>query len=185
MQEQRGDIVNSLVHLTKEKGDRTALEVLYKILGDGELIGSTKGGFIKGPHSAVCFTETPLSSLKHFASKPKQKKDARYRFYGIAINKEGAFKLGARPVIYLPDNEGGWIPRNQKWRHVRYEYGSVDWTHEREWRKKGNFDLTQMTGIYIICWHSNEIEGIKKSMSKKVAKKVRGFLPMLHLNMML
>jgi hypothetical protein len=185
MHEHRGDIVNSLVHLTREKGDSSALEVLCQILSDGELIGSSKKGFIKGPNSAVCFTETPLSSLKHFATKSNQKEYARYRFYGIALNKEGAFNLGARPVIYLPDNEGDWIPQEQKWRHVRYEYDKVDWTHEREWRKKGNLDLTKLVGIYIICWHSNEIEKIKKSMNKQVAKKVRGFLPMLHLNMML
>lgn len=185
MQEHRGDIVNSLVHLTKENGDASALENLCKILSDGELIGSTNEGFIKGPHPAVCFTETPLSSLKHFASKPEENEYARYRFYGVAINKKSAFELGARPVIYLPDKEGNWIPKEQKWRHVRYEYGEVDWTHEREWRKKGNFDLTEVIGIYIICWSSNEIEEIKNSMNEDVAKKVRGFLPMLHLNMML
>ncbi|MFT7007646.1 MAG: hypothetical protein ACJAXJ_002175 [Colwellia sp.] len=87
-----------------------------------------------------------MSSLKNFASKPEVKEDARYRFYGVAINKKGAFELGARPVIYLPDNEGDWIPQDQKWRHVRYEYDKVDWTHEREWRKKGNLNETKTVG---------------------------------------
>ncbi|MFT7007645.1 MAG: hypothetical protein ACJAXJ_002174 [Colwellia sp.] len=53
MQEHRGDIVNSLVHLTKESGGTSALETLCQILSDGELIGSTRKGFIKGPHPAV------------------------------------------------------------------------------------------------------------------------------------
>lgn len=185
MRENRGDITNSLVHLTKECGGSSALEVLCQILSDGKLVGSSKSGFIKGPNPAVCFTETPLSSLKHFASKSKDNDDARYRFYGVALNKEAAFKQGARPVIYLPDSEADWIPTQQKWRHVRFEYGKVDWTYEREWRKRGDFDLADLPGLYVIYWHSNEIEKLKKSMSKKVAKKVRGFLPMLHLNQML
>jgi len=88
-------------------------------------------------------------------------------------------------VIYLPDNEANWIPDEEKWRHVRYEYGSVDWTHEREWRVQGDFDLTSVPGIYVICWHANEVNTIKEALGKKVAKKVRGFLPMLHLNQML
>jgi hypothetical protein len=25
----------------------------------------------------------------------------------------------------------------KKWRHVRYEHGQVDFTHEREWRVQG------------------------------------------------
>ncbi len=35
MHEHRGDIVNSLVHLTKESGDTSALDTLCKILSDG------------------------------------------------------------------------------------------------------------------------------------------------------
>ena len=126
-----------------------------------------------------------MSALKYFASEESQADEARYRFYGIAINKQAAFKQGARPVIYLPDNEAKWIPDGEKWRHVRFEYGSVDWTHEREWRLLGDLDLTTLPGFYVICWDSNEVEAIQKALGKEMAKKVRGYLPMLHLNQML
>jgi hypothetical protein len=185
MQAHRGDIVSSLVHLTKENGDTSALDVLCKILNDGVIRGSGNSGFVKGPNSASCFTETPLSALKHFATEEKDPNKARYRYYGVAISKETGFDNGARPVIYLPDNEASWIPEDQKWRHVQYKHREVDWTYEREWRIKGDFDLTKSIGLYIICSHSNEVKAIKKSMNDDVAAKVRGFLPMIHLNKML
>jgi hypothetical protein len=47
-------------------------------------------------------------------------------------------------VIYLPDSEAEWIPEDEKWRQLRYEYGSDDWTHEREWRLPGDLDLTKI-----------------------------------------
>jgi len=40
--------------------------------------------------------------------------------------------------------KGEWIPEEQKWRHVRFELGKIDWTHEREWRVPGDLDLTKV-----------------------------------------
>ncbi|WP_272972465.1 hypothetical protein [Alteromonas australica] len=185
MEHKRNDITNSLVHLTKGKDDNSGLDVLCCILNDGIIKGSGKSGFIKGPNPATCFTETPLSALKHFASVEDEPEAARYRYYGIAINKKAAFEQGARPVIYLPNDEADWIPAEQKWRHVRYEYGQIDWTYEREWRIKGNFDLNKVPGIYVICWHAKEVKMLQAKANKAVLKKIRGFLPMLHLNQML
>lgn len=197
MIEYRGDITNSLVHLTKERfGPReqdgkgrnkeySALDALCEILSDGKILGSSKSGFIKGPNSAVCFSETPLSALKHFASVDNSKSDFRYRYYGVAISKEAAFSKGARPVIYLPDSEANWIPESERWRHVRYEYGSVDWTFEREWRKLNNFNLKNLPGLYIICWSTLEIKVLESNLHEELKGKVRGYLPMLHLNQML
>jgi hypothetical protein len=74
------------------------------------------------------------------ATSIEENEKGKYRFYGLAFSKRTIFDAGGRPVVYLPDNEGEWIPEEQKWRHVRYEFGKVDWTHEREWRVPG--DLT-------------------------------------------
>jgi len=81
----------------------------------------------------------------------------RYRFYSIAVSKRALFEAGGRPVIYLPDYEGNWIPPEEKWRQVRYEHGSVDFTREREWRVPGDLDLTKLNGgIYVIVWSTFE-----------------------------
>ena len=157
--------------------EQKAFNNLKSILKEGIIKGGF--GFIKGPNRAVCFSEIPLSQLKLFA-KPEPDK-ARYRFYGICISKKSAFENGARPVIYLPDDEGEWIPKDEKWRHVRFEYGSVDFTFEREWRKKGDFDLRNVPGFYVICWNPKEKSALKKIINDEIKTKVRGYLPMEHL----
>ena len=124
------------------------VEVLKEILSSGTIRGSGNEGFVKGTQKAVCFSEIPLSAVSDFASRPEDT-DARYRFYGIAFSKKAVFSAGGRPVIYLPDSEGQWILPEQKWRHVRFEMGTVDFTHEREWRVPGDLDLTKVPGIYV------------------------------------
>ncbi|MDM8544076.1 hypothetical protein QUF90_23620 [Desulfococcaceae bacterium HSG9] len=181
----RPDFTNSLVHLTREKTDleadewvkHPAFESLKNILAEGKINGGT--GYIKGPNKAVCFSEIPLSSMKLFAR--PEPEEARYRFYGICISKMAAFECGTRPVIYLPDNEGDWIPSDEKWRHVRFEYGVVDFTFEREWRKKGDIDLRKVPGFYVINWNPIETEQLKKIIHEDIKDKVLGYLPMAHL----
>ena len=198
MKELRSDFTDSLVHFTRERTgdllqaddfsvDKTpfsSLEVLCQILELGKILGSNNKGFVKGADTAVCFTECPLSAVKLFASAPEVEK-AKYRFYGIAISKKAAFKNGARPVIYLPDDEGDWMPVSEKWRHVRFEYGSVDWTFEREWRKKGDLELKSLPGFYILHWCPTESKTLERSLHNDIRRKVRGYLPMKHLNQML
>lgn len=200
MKELRNDFTDALVHFTRERtgnliqaqaddisendASYCSLEVLCQILELGKIIGSNNKGFVKGADTAVCFTECPLSAVKLFASGPEVE-NAKYRFYGIAISKKASFENGVRPVIYLPDDEGDWIPSSEKWRHVRFEYGSVDWTFEREWRKKGDLELKRLPGFYIMHWCPTEKKALENSLHKDIQKKVRGYLPMKHLNQML
>lgn len=180
----RSDFTNSLIHLTRDqtvwKGfdeideERKALDVLKLILGEGVIKGGS--GFIKGPNKAVCFSEIPLSSIKHYIQ--PETKESRYRPYGICIRKKSAFRNGARPVIYIPDNECGWIPDDEKWRQVRFEYGEVDFTFEREWRKKGDLDLRNISGFYVICWNPSEVTEFDEIINDDIKTKLLGYLPM-------
>jgi len=191
----RADLSNALVHLTRERKEynRTseffeepeventvpAFEVLKEILKAGRIRGSGKDGFVKGGRPAVCFSEVPLSTVSALASRPITA-TARYRYYGVAVNKKAVFEAGGRPVIYLPDDEGDWIPSDQKWRQVRFEYGSVDFTHEREWRSPGDFDLNKVPGLYVLVWSASEAKEIYQ-LSCPVKSLIRGVLPMQHL----
>ncbi|MEM7404267.1 MAG: hypothetical protein AAF458_03195 [Pseudomonadota bacterium] len=190
----RPDICNALVHLTRDRLEREtseyilsegvektvpAFEVLKKILKEGKIRGSGNQGFVKGNRNAVCFSEAPLSAVSAFAAAPDQK-TSRYSVYGVAISKKAVFAQGGRPVIYLPDEEGAWIPAEQKWRHVRFELGSVDYTHEREWRSPGDFDLSLVPGIYVLVWSATEAKRIYQ-LSFPISKLIRGVLPMQHL----
>ena len=189
----RFDLSHSLVHLTRDrrswpremKTAASAFEVVKEILQDGTIKAGT--GYVKGDQPAVCFSEIPLSALHLFAARPTAKPPRpRYDFYGIAISKKSAFLLGARPVIYLPDKEADWIPRDQRWRHVQFEHGKVDWTHEREWRCPNDIDLTKV-GVYVIVWSNEEAREVAKLKTplKSPKNSILGVLPMEHLSDML
>jgi hypothetical protein len=184
----RPDFTNSLIHLTKGKKifesekwvQYPAIESLKRILEEGIIRGGF--GYIKGPNKAVCLSEIPLSSLKLFA-KPEPE-ESKYCFYGICIKKKDAFECGARPVIYIPDEEGEWIPNEEKWRQVRFEYGRVDFTFEREWRKIGDLNLRNVQEFYVINWSWRESEELKNATHPEIRTKICGFLPMEHLTEM-
>jgi hypothetical protein len=188
----RPDFSNSLIHFTKArksfdfeqnkpKPTVPAFEVIKEILASGILRGGQ--GYVKGNQRAICFSEIPLSAMHHFAQPPSDQ-NARYHLYGIALSKRTVFDVGGRPVIYLPDNEGEWIPADEKWRHVRFEYGSVDWTHEREWRVRGDLDLRKVPGLYVIVWSAEEAKELT-TFNTPLREQIRGVVPMEHLMGML
>ena len=86
-------------------------------------------------------------------------------------------------MIYLPDAEAGWIPSDQRWRHVRFEHGHVDWTHEREWRCPNDVDLTQV-GIYVLVWSAAEAKEVTQ-LDTPLKESILGVLPMAHISDML
>jgi hypothetical protein len=193
----RPDFNHSLVHLTRERVERlsspregiarvvSAFDVLKEIISSGVIRGSGNEGFVKGTRCAVCLSEIPLSAVHYIANPPSEANErGKYRFYGIAFSKRTIFDAGGRPVIYLPDTEGTWIPADQKWRHVRYEIGSVDFTHEREWRVPGDLDLTKVPGLYILVWSPSEAKEILK-VATTLEGLIRGVLPMEHVTTML
>jgi len=173
LKRRRPDFSQALVHLTKERDGNNALDVLKKILTSGILRASGNEGYIKGSGKAVCLSEIPLSSVHLLASPPEKISGAKYRFYGVAISKEAVFGAGGRPVIYLPDAEANWIPEEHRWRHVRFEYSKVDWTHEREWRIPKDLDLSSVPGVYILVWSATEVSEIYETISP-IRDKIRG-----------
>jgi hypothetical protein len=129
----REDISNKLVHFTKGDTCDDAFDRLCTIAAEQRLIGGN--GFIKGNYNCVCFSETPLSSLKHGLLNPYAY--SRYSPFGIIFDKEWVFYNGGRHVIYQPDSDFDLLPETHKWRHARYEPTAeepVDFSWEREWR---------------------------------------------------
>ena len=173
----RPDITHALIHLTSRRAANglSAEKALHSILIEGKIKGSGNSGFVKGENTASCFTDMPLSSLNSFIE--DHSGEHKYEKFGIAMPKQSAFRIGARPVIYLPNLEAKWIPDDEKWRHVQFDHGSVDFTHEREWRCKGDFDISNIP-IYVIVprkKHEDSIKGIEKPLG---AKNIKGFLHM-------
>jgi len=127
----RDDISDKLIHLTRGDTDQIAADTFRLILEQRTLRGSS--GCIKGGYTCVCFSEAPISQLSRILARPSPH-GMRYKPFGIMVNKDWLFTRGGRPVIYQLDSEFALLTESQRYRHVRYEPGSVDFTWEREWR---------------------------------------------------
>lgn len=152
----RKDVSDTLIHLTGDRGDTRARDALYSILEELNIHGSGKEGFVKGERTAACFTEAPFSEVQNII-KQRRNTSRPYGPYGVMVRKLDAWEQGARPVLYLPDEEGTWIPREELWRHVRFEYPNIDFTHEREWRCPEGFNLAS-TRFTVLVRNNREID---------------------------
>lgn len=175
--DRRSDTSLALIHLTGPRGDSEAIQSLISILSEGIIRSSGPEGFIKGSQKAVCFTEMPLSSVFGFVERSRKSRHP-YDFFGIALSKQSAWAQGARPVIYLPNEEADWIPKEHQWRHVRLEYGVVDFSHEREWRVKNDFYLNGIM-FYVIVPDVNAERLIRSQWNESAITHSLGFL---HIN---
>ena len=147
----RPDLTPYLLHLTKRrvvKGkQQSAYANLVSILREGKLVGSGRGGHIKGGHTATCFMDVPFASLKYVLTpENRDPEKPRYEPYGICILKTTAYSKGCRPVLYLSDKEMKDVNVSQaeKWRVVMFDVRNeswISWLHEREWRAKGDLSL--------------------------------------------
>lgn len=193
----RADLSHGLVHLTRKRREQVAsdtessshpwepdesamqttvpaFEVLKEILTSGVIKGSGPTGFVRGSTRAACFSEMPLSAVSRVA----KSEGSKYEPYGIIVHKSSVFAAGGRPVIYLPRDEANWLPEDQLWRHVRFEPPDVDWTHEREWRCPGGFDLTT-SNVFVLVWTAREALEIATIQVKTT---VLGTLPLRDIN---
>lgn len=148
---ERTDLTTGLVHLTRSPDNESVAKLMFKILSEQTLVGSTtEKGFIVGKNSAVCFQDAPLSSVCQntwFEQKLRENgttSKTRYHPCGFMFSKQIVYQNGGRPVIYdKTEDAKKYLPEEQWWRIVNFDLSNmdsiVDWTHEREWRVKGDF----------------------------------------------
>ncbi len=112
----------------------------------------------------------------------------RYRAVGLLFNKQFAYKKGARPVIYeKTDIAKAFLPSSEHWRIVNFNLENdssiIDWTHEREWRIKGDFEF-ELSDVTIIVIKQSHI---KKLISKfnndgiDLMNEIKGIVTLEHL----
>jgi hypothetical protein len=149
---ERADLSTYLYHLTRPASDSKeavdALEVLLKMLTEKRLLASATG-FITGGTPVVCFQDAPPQSIaqnlwferKYRQGRPKAK--LRYLGVGLALQKRFVYARGGRPVIYdKKEAAKKYVEQSEWWRIVDFDLADddtiVDWTHEREWRMRGD-----------------------------------------------
>lgn len=192
---ERSDMSTSLIHLTRESSTLTMIDILYSILKDKKIKGSTtSSGFIVGNEKAVCFQDAPLYSIcqNTFFEQKERKKDKtyklRYRAVGLLFNKQFAYKKGARPVIYeKTDIAKAFLPSSEHWRIVNFNLENdnsiIDWTHEREWRIKGDFEF-ELSDVTIIVIRQSHIKELISKFDKDgidLMNKIKGIVTLEHL----
>jgi len=152
----RPDLSPYLIHLTKRKNELSAFENLVSILKDGIIKSSGNSGFIQGTSRASCFMGIPFSALKHLLTKENcNPQKPRYEPYGVFFTKKFGYEEGVRPVLYISKKEAKMlnIPDAEKWRIVTFQINKdqswISWLHEREWRKKDDFELPTNAGVLV------------------------------------
>ena len=181
----RTDISSYLFHLTKAHGGKGAMQNLIQIITDKTINGSTNAGFIAGKDSATCFQEVPLYSLcQNTYHEQIFRKELggkiRYNAIGLGFAKPYVYSKGGRPVIYERlETAKKFIDEDEWWRIVSFDLSDedkiVDWTHEREWRVKGNFDF-KLSEAYVLLTHSEQYKRFIKDVSHDVIKGLGGIV---------
>ena len=107
-----------------------------------ELSGARRGWCGAAERRSVCLFDAPLSELNRLLSRDNRR---RYEPFGIALDKRYAFRMGARPVIYMPWAEARrMLDEGELWRVVTIDLDRtppIDWTFEREWRATDELKL--------------------------------------------
>ncbi len=138
-----------LTHFTRTGKTATGLDNLVTILRQGVIRGSSR--MIRGRRSVVCMFDAPVSELNLLLERRNRR---RYEPFGIAIDKRYAFKMGARPVVYMPWHEAERILATAElWRVVTIDMErapAVDWSFEREWRVAGDLAIEPRRTVALV-----------------------------------
>lgn len=193
----RTDISMGLVHLTKGNGEHNAFKVLMKILEEKTIQANTSKvvdgriqGFICGNNPVVSFQDVPLYSVSENILWEQElrsrnpKSPIRYEPFGLRFDKRYIFRNGGRPVIYEnTETAKSFLPENEHWRIVKLDLENddkiIDWTHEREWRIKGDFHF-ELNEVEIIL--SNRLgltafnKYCKKNQMDNLLNEVKGIV---------
>lgn len=183
----RSDISIYVTHLTRESEKIDPSGILLKILTEKKLIGSTTDkGFIIGNEKAVCFQDAPLygvaqNSLHEQLNKKELGDKIRYRPVGISFRKDYVYKKGGRPVFYeKKDIAKKLLPENEWWRIVSFDLSDsviIDWTHEREWRVKGDFSF-ELNEAIVLLPKTAEYTNFISNTPKEILNELGGIIVM-------
>ena len=180
----RSDISSYVTHFTRSTKDMNTLSVLMKILNERRLIGSGKTGFIKGNFSAVCFQDAPVSGLVQnliHEQYHREELGGKIRYYpcGLMFRKPYVFKKGGRPVIYETKEIADLLYTEESWRVVTFnlndESNIIDWTHEREWRVKGDFEF-ELNELYVVLPQEKAYKEFITNVDKEILDNILGII---------
>jgi hypothetical protein len=129
--------------------DRSALVSLRRILIQQRLLATSH--LTRATEAVVCLTEWPPHELlKRRIFRPAQRR-WDFECFGLCIDRQWLVDKGARPVIYGDDATWRRLSDADRtfFQHVgRGGVRSPDWTTEREWRHRGDLDLSRLPATH-------------------------------------
>ena len=112
--------------------------------------------------------------------KDKNNPNVRYRGIGLGFSKKFAFDKGARPVLYeLKETAKSILPVTDWWRIVSFDLSDneniIDWTHEREWRAKGDFTF-ELSDVYVYLVNEKSYKDFLVKAGEEIIKGIKGIV---------
>ncbi|MGW5609521.1 hypothetical protein ACWEWI_26195 [Streptomyces sp. NPDC003753] len=137
------DLPDTLVHFTgRPRGQNDAPPDFARGTAEERMVSILHSGVLRGAQDywadapVICFSEATEAArramLRHGVGGR-----GPYEPWGVVLDRQRLIQAGARPVLYLSGEEMAQthdLPRRMRNRRVRYDPGSSDWLHEREWR---------------------------------------------------
>jgi hypothetical protein len=109
-------------------------ERLVSILITGRLKGAPVFGTSE---PVICFSEPSEAARRIMLRDGVVSSRGPYAPWGLLFHRAALIAQGVRPAMYLSTDElaaTDHLPTKMRNRRVRYDPGSSDWLHEREWR---------------------------------------------------
>jgi hypothetical protein len=159
----RDDLSQMLIHLSCGGSvNRMWVEpkaAMMNILREGRIRASERDEIRKyDPAGAACLYDVPWQNWQKVVETNPNKR----RGYGLIVSKNAFWYLGGRPAIYDSDPGGLAWPEAQRYRLIWTDLNRqppVDWTHEREWRIRGDLNLDAMGTVKARhCWWAPCVE---------------------------
>lgn len=133
-----------------DTADAASWDVAQKIIASRKLL-ATSPDREHGLPACVCFSECTLPGLMSHCE--------RYGRFGFAVHKHDLYRAGGRPCLYLGEEEYGFVAEQGRGAGIHTPAGRLfalsnvyvpprttnkiqDFTHEREWRLFGDFELS-------------------------------------------
>ena len=113
-------------------------QVLRSIIASGRVLPSKSESITRyDPVGAACFYEVPPQNWDELIATNPNRRDP----YGMIVYKTSFWILGGRPAIYTDDSSAPDWPERHRYRLITTDLlrqpQPIDWTHEREWRIRG------------------------------------------------
>ncbi|MEP3482039.1 MAG: hypothetical protein ABJZ55_22540 [Fuerstiella sp.] len=137
-----------------QSADRSAIAALIRILQQRKLIATVARA---NEPATVSMTAVPLVEFRTRRTFRAHRRRYDFEPYGVAFRKSVMVQLCAEPVQYLDGDAA--VARDSLFQQPRFDRtGKIDWSREKEWRLKGDLELSKISECDFCVFVNDEIE---------------------------